>query len=498
MTANDPAPDRPDEVLVVGAGPVGLVAACQLARVGVPVVLVDSLDAPTTDSRAVVVHARSLEMLASLRVREEVEARGRRIHAMEIGRGREPEPRVRIEFAGLDTRHSFLLDVAQSDTAAVLRERAAQLGVTVRQGVSLTALSQDDDGVTVVLQGADGKETTRFGWVVAADGGHSTLRHLLGTRLEGSFVGKHFAMADVEADTTWSRDAIRLFLHPDGLGMMFPLLGDRVRIMFMIDDPGSATPTLEQVQALARERTDGRVAVRDARSMYYFEIHHGQVPQYRHGRVFLAGDAAHIHSPAGGQGMNTGIQDVANLAWKLALVARGRAGEDLLDTYHQERHPVGASVVRTTTLMTDVATGSGPTGLLRDLALFVVGHVCSVGHVAATQQAELTVRYRDSPLSVQDGHAARGAARAGDRVPDPAARATPMAPLSRSRTCFPGPGCSSSPAPMSRSRTSGRRSGTSARSCASPATPRPTGTTRTCWSIRTSRSGTPSVWTSAG
>jgi hypothetical protein len=142
------------------------------------------------------------------------------------------------------------------------------------------------------------------------------------------------------------------------------------------------------------------------------------VDRYRSGRVFLAGDAAHVHSPAGAQGMNTGIQDAANLAWKLALVVQGRADAGLLDTYHDERHPVGAQVVRATTVLTDVGTASGPAAAVRDAALFVVGHVHRVGDAVATKMAELTIGYRDSALSVQHGHH-RGAARAGDHAPDP-------------------------------------------------------------------------------
>jgi hypothetical protein len=162
----------------------------------------------------------------------------------------------------------------------------------------------------------------------------------------------------------------------------------------------------------------GRVTVRNPRWLTYFEVHHAQVPRYRHGRVLLAGDAAHIHSPAGAQGMNTGMQDAANLAWKLALVAHGRAVPDLLDSYHDERHPVGASVVRMTTTLTDVGTASGPEAAIRDVALFLVGHIHRLGNAGASKMAEVTINYRDSALSVHHGHH-HGAARAGEHAPDP-------------------------------------------------------------------------------
>ena len=163
----------------------------------------------------------------------------------------------------------------------------------------------------------------------------------------------------------------------------------------------------------------GHITVRNPRWLSYFEIHHAQVPRYRLGRVLLAGDAAHVHSPAAAQGMNTGIQDAANLAWKLALVASHRADHALLDSYHDERHPVGAMVVRTTTRLTNMSTATGPKEALRDLALFLVGHLPSVAATAAATMAETTINYRHSALSVHHGAPHRGATRAGDHALDP-------------------------------------------------------------------------------
>ncbi|MCE3549903.1 FAD-dependent monooxygenase [Pseudonocardia sp. RS11V-5] len=283
-----------DDVLVVGAGPVGLTAACQLARLGVRPRVVETLERPTTESRAVGVHARSLEMLAALDVLPRLESRGRRIAALEMVDGRTARTRARLELGDAPTRHPYVLDVARPDTEAVLAERAAELGVVVERGVTLTALTQDADGVEVALRSADGERTVPVGWVVGADGGHSTTRHLAGTHLEGGFHGQHFAMADVDVDTPLSPDTIRMFTHPDGMGILFPLAGTRARIMFFVDPPGpdAGAPTLEQIQALADARMGGRVRAHDPRWLTYFEIHHAQVPRYRHGRVLLAGDAA--------------------------------------------------------------------------------------------------------------------------------------------------------------------------------------------------------------
>jgi hypothetical protein len=211
-----------------------------------------------------------------------------------------------------------------------------------------------------------------------------------------------------------------MFTHPDGMAILFPLPGSRVRIMFLVDAPAAGNPTLAQIQALADARMGGQVTVRNPRWMTYFEVHHAQVARYRHGRVFLAGDAAHVHSPAAAQGMNTGIQDAANLAWKLALVVRDRADAELLDTYQDERHPVGAAVVRNTTLLTNVGTGSGAQAAIRDTMLFLAGHLQTLRDAGAAQLAEVAINYRESALSVHHGAHHRGMARAGEHAPDPA------------------------------------------------------------------------------
>ena len=330
--------------------------------------------------------------------------------------GRTGKARSRMEFGGVPSRHPYMLDVPQPDTEALLAERATELGVVVERGVSLVALSQDDAGVDVTLRSGSGEQTARVGWVVGADGGHSTVRHLVGTKLEGGFVGQHFAMADVDVDSPFSHDAVRMFVHPDGPGMLFPMAGRRARVLFQVAGSGDGDPTLEEIQSLARTRMGDSVTCSDPRWTTYFEIHHAQIPRYRFGRVLLGGDAAHVHSPAGAQGMNTGMQDAANLGWKLALVAQGRADAALLDTYHEERHPIGADVVRQTTVLTDVGTATGPEGTIRNLAFFLMGHVRTIGDAAARKTSEVTVGYPHSSLSVQHG----GSVHAGAHAPDPA------------------------------------------------------------------------------
>lgn len=404
-------------VLVVGAGPVGLTAACELVRQGARVRVVDALPEPTTQSRAVVVHARTQEHLAAMGVLDTLAAQAVTITGVEVRSGDEGTVRLRASTTGIDSRYPRALDVPQPRTERVLADLAARLGVVVERGVELADLVQDDDGVTVTLASAAGVDRARYAWVVGADGGHSRVRAAVGDRIAGVFHGEHFLFADVAADSPLSRDTIRLYAGRDGVAGAFPMPEGRTRFLVQVPAPGPGDePTLEQTQRLVAERMGEGWRLSDPRWLVWFEIHHGQVERYRHGRVLLAGDAAHVHSPAGGQGMNTGMQDGVNLAWKLALVSTGRADDPLLDSYEAERYPVGASVVRQTTRLTHVVATDGARAHLRDLALLLLGQVPAVGGVVASSLAEVRVRYRGSPAVGTDGGTRRVAP--GDHAPD--------------------------------------------------------------------------------
>src|ERR1700712_1924642 len=212
------ATNATDRVLVVGAGPVGLTAACGLAVEGVAVHVVDALEQPTTESRAVMLQSRTLEQLALLGVLPELESRGSHMIAVEIYDGRTGTRRARLPLTEVPGRHPYALDLPQTDTEAVLAARAEQLGVVIDRGVTVTALTQDSDGVEVTVRSHAVERTERYGWVVGADGGHSTVRDLVGARLEGSFHGQHFALADVDVDidASMTPDTVRMFTHPDG------------------------------------------------------------------------------------------------------------------------------------------------------------------------------------------------------------------------------------------------------------------------------------------
>ena len=406
-----------DEILVVGAGPVGLTLAVELARRGTAFRVIDKLAQPTDESRAIVVHARSLEMLDAMGVAEELIDASLRLDCLVAHAG--GEELLRVELDGVDSPYPFTASLAQTETERILHERLAALGGEVERPVELTGLEQDDDGLSVRLRDAYGGEREeRFGWVVGTDGGGGTVRGQCGMKLEGSFKGERFLLADVEAEYDQDRRGLHIFSHPDGPFLLFPMPGTRVRLIGELGDGPDREPTIDDVQAMADARAGG-IRVTGAHWLTVFEIHHGLVPAFRRGRAFLAGDAAHVHSPAGGQGMNTGMQDAFNLGWKLDLAARGRATEALLDSYHAERRPIVEQVVKMTTGLTKVGSLRKPAVTqLRNHAAALLGRLGPIQRLVADETEEIGIAYPDSPIVAGAGRRARrGAPGPGDHAP---------------------------------------------------------------------------------
>ena len=396
--STSPAPD----VVVVGAGPVGLVAAAELTRRGVGVRVIDKLAAPTTESRAIAVHARSLDMLNRMGIADQLTATGLKAVALQLYTG--GERLFRVPLGTVDSAFPYTVVTAQTETERVLAEHAESLGLTVERGLELVGLIQDDDAVHLTVRTADGTtDKITASWVIGADGAHSTVRHLVGTKLAGTFQGERFLLGDIDATHSLDTDSMHTFFSPDGPIALFPMINDRMRVIAQTrgaaGEPLNLNPTRDEVQAVLDRRVGG-ITVQRSHWSTSFEVHHAQVPAYRWGRVFLAGDAAHIHSPAGGQGMNTGMQDAFNLAWKLAAVVHGDAGQTLLDTYHAERHPVAAAVITFSDRLTKIGTLSGAAQHVRDLAMRVLGHVGPFTRQLASVAEEIDINYKASPLAV--------------------------------------------------------------------------------------------------
>jgi 2-polyprenyl-6-methoxyphenol hydroxylase-like FAD-dependent oxidoreductase len=325
-------------VAVVGAGPTGLLLAGDLAQAGVDVTVLERRDTESNLTRAFGVHARTMEHLDARGLADEVLAEGAHVARLSLF------DHLRIDLSGLPTRFPFLLITPQYNVEQVLEKRASAAGARIVRGARVTALHQDADGVQLTVDGA----TVRADYAIGADGVNSAVRNALGLPFPGKSVLSSIMLADVRL-TDAPKDVLAVNAVGDAFAFVAPF-GDGWHRIFAWDRrhqlPDTAPVTLDEIRDVTRRALGTDFGLQEARWMSRFHSDERQVPHYRVGRVFLAGDAAHVHSPAGGQGMNTGLQDAANLGWKLAATVQGWAPEGLLDTYEGERHPVGRLVLR--------------------------------------------------------------------------------------------------------------------------------------------------------
>ncbi|USX48256.1 FAD-dependent monooxygenase [Lentzea sp. HUAS12] len=407
------------DVLVVGAGPSGLMTAALLVRQGVRVCVVDAGTGPATESRAFAVQARTVELFRSIGLADELLARGVvttgiRFHI----RGR--------HVGGLDfdrakaatTPYQFILMAPQSEVEEVLLQDLARHGVTVRRDTRLTRLHQTENAVTALV----GERTITAQYVVGADGAHSTVRQQLGLSFDGDKYGQRYLLADCRVEWPLDHAHFRVFVNRDRIGLFLPLHGAETSRVMVTDfgDP-KAEFDLGTLQTELRKAMNLDVTLSEPIWTSRYQVHLRGVDDYRRGRGFLVGDAAHIHSPAGGQGMNTGLHDAANLAWKLATAINEDV--DLLDTYSAERHPAGVRLLKFTDRLYRVAAGlRGWKAWLRDTAgPFLVGRMSAapIPHRRSFHRlSQIGLGYRPSEINVNALlHSLEGPL-AGHRVPD--------------------------------------------------------------------------------
>lgn len=407
-------------VLVAGAGPVGLAAALMLTRHGVPVRVIDRDEAPTDLSKALVVWQRTLETFDPVLPHERFAADHPVLHGVSLGLS--PGKTVEVEIPAQPGRPPACVLIPQSATERILQARLEELGVTVERCSELTSFMADDEGVTCEITGPRGdREAMRTPWLVACDGAHSIARRSLALEFPGETVHHRWLLADVDiaADPMPDDHHILVRQGADGIVALFPMGGGRWRVIADLGEvEGAGAPReigQDEVQATLDARTDLGWRIAASHWTSDFGVNERQITDYVHGRVVLAGDAAHIHSPAGGQGMNTGLQDAANLAWKIALVQRGAAPEALLATYQAERHPVGEAVLKQSGAMLRMTMVSGPKKFIRDHLVPAALSLPVVRRKLVEFLTEEAVSYREGPLADGSGH--HGGARSGDGWP---------------------------------------------------------------------------------
>ncbi|HSY42522.1 MAG TPA: FAD-dependent monooxygenase [Candidatus Acidoferrum sp.] len=404
-------------VLIAGAGSVGLTMAIELKRYGIPVRIIDKAPARTDKSKALVLWSRTVELLNRSGGAAPFIDAGFKALAVNFIAGDKTIGHVGME--SVQSPYPFALMIPQSETERLLDERLNSLGVTVERQVELASFKSKTDGVDAVLRHADGREeNVSTGWLLGCDGAHSAVRHGLAAPFAGETMESDWMLADVHMTGYPFPDSeAAIYWHKDGVFVIFPISPGRYRILAdlpLTAGDSSPAPTLEQVQAIVNRRGPSGTRVFDPIWLAGFRINGRKVANYRWGHVFLSGDAAHVHSPAGGQGMNTGMQDAFNLSWKLASVIRGICGEHVLDSYSPERSGVGEEVLKMAGRVTTLGTMKNP---VAQTARNIVGHamlgLVSVQHAFADNMSEVTIGYSKSPLN---GVALHNGPKPGQRV----------------------------------------------------------------------------------
>ncbi|WP_127359632.1 FAD-dependent monooxygenase [Actinacidiphila soli] len=375
------------DVLVVGGGPTGLLLAGDLATAGIRTTLVERRAEESNLTRAFAVHARTLEQLDARGVADALVSTGTALDSLRLF------GELGVDLSRLRTRFPYVLITPQYETERLLEDRAKAAGADLLRGTEVRGLRQDADGVE--LDTADGR-VLRARYAVGCDGVHSTVRESLGVDFPGESVARSVMLADVRL-TDAPPDVLTVGAGREGFAFLAPFGDGWYRAIAWNPDrqlPDDAPVDFEELRAVVRLVLGTDHGMHDPRWMSRFHSDERQVADYRCGRVLLAGDAAHVHSPAGGQGMNTGLQDAANLSWKLAAVIEGRADDALLDTYQAERHPVGRTVLRMSGALTRAALGqSARARLSRRVLPAVAGRVRPLTTRGARMISGIGIRY---------------------------------------------------------------------------------------------------------
>jgi len=385
------------DVLIVGAGPVGLFLANECARRGLRWRLIEARPSQSEHSKALAIFPRTLEIFDMAGVVEPFLQSANRVTWVAVTSHK--RQLARICFSPEGTPYPFVAMVPQDVTERLLVEELRRKGGAVEYETTFVSAVQDEEHVGATLERKGEWLGLTAAFVVGCDGAHSAVRHLLKLPFEGAQYDASFMLADVETNETLPADEMQLCPSEFGPLAIFPMSATRRRVVATIEQPEGDAPSLDLVRRTLAQRAPAEIEALSMRWSAYFRIHHRQVAKLRVGRIFVAGDAAHIHSPFGGQGMNAGLQDVWNLAWKLDLAVRGRSNDQLLESYTAERRPVIKNVLETTDRLTKVmGTPKKFAQGMRDIFIPVVSRLAPFRHRFVQRLSQLGIAYGGSPI----------------------------------------------------------------------------------------------------
>lgn len=405
-------------VIVAGAGPTGMLLAAELARRSVSVNLVDKRGGPAEHSRALGIMPRTMEMFETLGLIDELLTHGHRVYGIRIY-GKEQQRVAELDLRSLPTHYPFMLLLPQTRTEAILRHHLKESGVEIQWGSEVRSFLEDREGVRVSLQSALGVQDIFCAYLAGCDGAHSIVRKGAGLEFKGQAYQQNWLLADVSLEPRLDPKFMHLFICPTGPIIFFPLPKNVWRIVAM--RPGTVQDarlaTLDKIAELFEQNQLGHLRPHRPLWVAGFAIHHRHTDHLRKGRVFLCGDAAHIHSPAGGQGMNTGLGDAFNLGWKLAAAVKGAGSDDLLDSYEKERLPVIEGVIELTDRMTRMITATaGPAVWIREWVMPFAAKL-GMGRRMGERLSQLHVGYPHSPAVLPDARRKPPMILVGSRIP---------------------------------------------------------------------------------
>lgn len=376
-----------EDVIIVGAGPTGLALGAELRRLGHKPRIFDRQSTGANTSRAAVVHARTLEVVEPLGIVPALLSDGVKVPIFRI-RDRDTVLAT-IGFEGIPSRYNYTLMCPQNVTEKILLAKLEELGGSVDRPVEAVGIEPARDCVQLRFRRAEATEQLRTRWLVGCDGGHSLVREQAGIEFEGGRYEQSFVLADVRMDWPLDRSEVSLFFSPDGLVVVAPLLGYRYRIVATVDQAPENPPASLFEELLRRRGPTWNGSISETIWTSRFHIQHKVSRSPRKGRILLCGDAAHVHSPAGGQGMNTGIQDAVSLANALHQVLMG-SSDTILDDWARKRHAVAEDVVSTTDRLTRLATlKSGPARTMRNVLIGFFGKLPPLQSALARKLSEL-------------------------------------------------------------------------------------------------------------